>query len=75
MGGIVAAGAVLAACTSNAPDTPDAQNKGQAGPRRRQRRSRHEVTIGFSGPQGDHGWIAAISKNAEAQAKIPGCEV
>ena len=28
-----------------------------------------EVTIGFSGPQGDHGWIAAISKNAEAQAK------
>jgi len=28
-----------------------------------------QVTIGFSAPQADHGWIGAIAKNAEAQAK------
>src|ERR1043165_775465 len=26
------------------------------------------VTIGFSAPAADHGWIAAIAKNAKAQA-------
>ena len=28
-----------------------------------------EVTIGFSAPAADHGWIAAITKNAQAQAE------
>jgi ribose transport system substrate-binding protein len=28
------------------------------------------VTIGFSAPQADHGWIAAIGKNAQSQAKL-----
>ena len=27
------------------------------------------VTIGFSAPAADHGWIAAIAKNAQAQAE------
>jgi ribose transport system substrate-binding protein len=70
VGGVVGAGAVLAACTSNTPDTPAAQDNGQAAaPAGDNAAPGKEVTIGFSGPQGDHGWIAAISKNAEAQAK------
>jgi ribose transport system substrate-binding protein len=69
VGGVVGAGAVLAACTSNTPDTPDAQNDAAAAPAGDNAAPGKEVTIGFSGPQGDHGWIAAISKNAEAQAK------
>ncbi len=70
VGGVVGAGAVLAACTSNEPDTPAAENNGQAAaPAGDNAAPGKEVTIGFSGPQGDHGWIAAISKNAEAQAK------
>ena len=28
-----------------------------------------QVTIGFSAPAADHGWIAAITKNAQAQAE------
>ena len=69
VGGVVGAGAVLAACTSNEPDTP-ADNSGQVAVGGNDNAAPGEtVTIGFSGPQGDHGWIAAISKNAEAQAK------
>ncbi len=68
---MVGAGALLAACTSNDPDTA---GRTQRRPGRRAGNSDNaapgkEVTIGFSGPQADHGWIAAISKNAEAQAK------
>jgi ribose transport system substrate-binding protein len=61
------AGSLLAGCTSNEPENtapdnnPAAQGENsQPGPR---------VTIGFSGPAGDHGWIAAITKNARAQAE------
>jgi len=69
VGGVVGAGAVLAACTSNEPDTP-ADTSGQVGGGGNDNAAPGKtVTIGFSGPQGDHGWIAAISKNAEAQAK------
>lgn len=69
VGGVVGAGAVLAACTSNEPDTP-ADNSGQVAAGGNDNAAPGQnVTIGFSGPQGDHGWIAAISKNAEAQAK------
>ena len=64
VGGVVGAGAVLAACTSNTPDTPDAQNDAAA-PAGDNAAPGKEVTIGFSGPQGDHGWIAAISACCE----------
>jgi ribose transport system substrate-binding protein len=65
----VGAGAALAACTSNtpppaaapAPATGGAAAGGAAAPR-------SPVTIGFSAPAADHGWIAAIAANAEAQA-------
>ncbi|NUP22330.1 MAG: substrate-binding domain-containing protein [Streptomyces sp.] len=61
----VSAGAVLTGCTSNessdepaANDQPAADDKpGKA------------VTIGFAGPQADHGWLNAINDNAKSRAK------
>jgi ribose transport system substrate-binding protein len=63
--GALGATAMLAACTSNDSDEPSGTvaptgQAGQTGP---------PVTMGFSAPQADHGWIAAISSKAEEQAK------
>jgi ribose transport system substrate-binding protein len=65
----VGAGAALTACTSNAPAgggggpaVAPAPAAGAAEPGR-------PVTIGFSAPAADHGWIAAIANNAQAQAE------
>ncbi|MFB4312523.1 ABC transporter substrate-binding protein [Actinomadura sp. 21ATH] len=65
--GVVAAGGLAAACTGNEPEetTPAAQ----AGNNGENDKPGKKVTIGFSAPAADHGWIAAITKNAEAQAK------
>ncbi|GGM65499.1 sugar ABC transporter substrate-binding protein [Micromonospora sonchi] len=66
-GAAVGAGVLLAGCTSNEKQTPtEAQTKaadggGNAEPGK-------QVTIGFSAPAADHGWIAAITNNAKAQA-------
>jgi ribose transport system substrate-binding protein len=68
--GLVGAGALLTACTSNEPPAADTNSGQQAGPANNANAAPGQtVTIGFSAPQADHGWIAAISKNAEAQAK------
>jgi ribose transport system substrate-binding protein len=70
VGGAVGAGALLAACTSNEPAQQATQNDDQVGTGNNDNAAPGQtVTIGFSAPQADHGWIAAISKNAEAQAK------
>jgi ribose transport system substrate-binding protein len=61
----VGAGAALAACTSNTPPPAAAPAPAPAGPSAEAGRP---VTIGFSAPAADHGWIAAIAANAEAQA-------
>jgi ribose transport system substrate-binding protein len=73
LAGVAGAGAVaaLAACTSNAPaaappaapapGAPPAGGGGNAAPGR-------PVTIGFSAPAADHGWIAAIAANAQTAA-------
>jgi ribose transport system substrate-binding protein len=62
------AGAALTACTSNTPaasapsgnvGAPSAGANAASGP---------AVTIGFSAPAADHGWIAAIANNAKTQA-------
>ncbi|MGW7463441.1 substrate-binding domain-containing protein [Streptomyces xantholiticus] len=62
----ISAGALLTACTSNEPKTekqpadnaPVADDKpGKA------------VTIGFAGPQADHGWLNAINVNAKSRAE------
>lgn len=64
----VGAGSLLAACTSN---TPEASNNNQNVAQGNQANSQpgKAVKIGFSAPAADHGWIAAITKNAKAQAQ------
>ncbi|MEN3612910.1 substrate-binding domain-containing protein [Plantactinospora sp. ZYX-F-223] len=72
-GAAVGAGALLTACTSNdtgsgsggneqVKEADNAANPNSAPGQR--------VVIGFSAPAADHGWLAAITKNAEAQAKV-----
>ncbi|MEO3810842.1 ABC transporter substrate-binding protein [Sphaerisporangium sp. B11E5] len=70
-GAVVGAGALVTACTSNepaaAPSASAAPQATTAGTDNDQPGTK--VVIGFSAPAADHGWIAAIAKNAEAQAK------
>jgi ribose transport system substrate-binding protein len=68
-GAALGAGALLAACTSNEPEGNTQTNTGgntggndNAAPGQR-------VVMGFSAPAADHGWIAAITKNAQTQAQ------
>lgn len=68
-GAAVAAGALATACTSNDEKddpAPAAQTGALGGDNDKPGK---QVTIGFSAPAADHGWTAAIAKNAEAQAK------
>ena len=52
VGAVVGAGALLAACTSNEPDTPAAENNGQAAATAGDNAAPgKKVTIGFSGPR------------------------
>jgi ribose transport system substrate-binding protein len=69
-GAVVGAGALVTACTSNAPAAAPSSAAPQAttaGTDNDQPGTK--VVIGFSAPAADHGWIAAIAKNAESQAK------
>ncbi|MEU0565034.1 ABC transporter substrate-binding protein [Nonomuraea sp. NPDC005983] len=69
-GAVIGAGALVSACTSNepaatpssAPAPAPAATAGNDAPG-------EKVVIGFSAPAADHGWIAAIAKNAEDAAK------
>ncbi|MWA06371.1 substrate-binding domain-containing protein [Actinomadura sp. LD22] len=68
-GAAVAAGALATACTSNKEKddpAPAAQTGALGGDNDKPGK---QVVIGFSAPAADHGWTAAIAKNAEAQAK------
>ncbi len=66
-GAALGAGAALAGCTSNNTGASNANVKAaNAG---RNAEAGKAVTIGFSAPAADHGWIAAVTANAEAQAK------
>ena len=65
----VGAGAALTACTSNEPAGAPTTGGANVGVAAGDNAAPGEpVTIGFSAPAADHGWIAAIAKNAEAQA-------
>ncbi|MEU4564742.1 substrate-binding domain-containing protein [Actinoplanes sp. NPDC023936] len=65
-GAAVGAGALLTACTSN--DTGnDAQVNTNSG--NENAAPGEKVVIGFTAPAADHGWIAAITNNAKAQAQ------
>ena len=63
----VGAGAALSACTSNTP--PPAAAPAAAPSAGASAEPGRAVTIGFSAPAADHGWIAAIAANAQAQAE------
>ena len=67
--GAIGAGALVTACTGNSAADSDAPaaNVGAAGGDNDKPGT--AVTIGFSAPAADHGWIAAITTNAQAQAK------
>lgn len=61
----VSAGAALTACTSNEPKKADtAATKAPAA----DDKPGTPVTIGFAGPQADHGWLNAINQNAKDRA-------
>jgi ribose transport system substrate-binding protein len=68
--GAIGAGALLTACTGNDPD--EGGNGAQAANVNTNAGDNDkpgtEVTIGFSAPAADHGWIAAITTNAKEQA-------
>lgn len=66
-GAALGAGALLTACTSN--NTSDnAQVKDQDANAAPNAAPGTKVVIGFSAPAADHGWVAAITNNAKAQA-------
>jgi ribose transport system substrate-binding protein len=63
---LVGSAALLAACTSNENDNPGQVLPSGSNPNQAPGRT---VTIGFSAPAADHGWIAAITNNAQRQAE------
>jgi ribose transport system substrate-binding protein len=65
--GALGATAVLVGCTSNESGADQPQQVAQGGGDNAAKGK--QVTIGFSAPAADHGWIAAITKNAQAQAE------
>jgi ribose transport system substrate-binding protein len=67
-GAAVGAGAVLTACTSNSPDNTAQVNQNTNASANPNAAPGAKVIIGFSAPAADHGWVAAITNNAKAQA-------
>ena len=68
-GAALGAGTLLTACTSNEAKPNDAQIKpAEGGASAGNAAPGTKVVIGFSAPAADHGWIAAITNNAKAQA-------
>ncbi|MBP2703378.1 ABC transporter substrate-binding protein [Microbispora sp. RL4-1S] len=70
-GAVIGAGALVTACTSNEPAQSAATTApaAAAAPAGGNDQPGTPVTIGFSAPAADHGWIAAIAKNAQDAAK------
>ncbi|MBT0773571.1 substrate-binding domain-containing protein [Kineosporia sp. J2-2] len=67
--GLLGAGALLAACTSNEPEARAETTTVAAGGGSGNDEPGTEVVIGFSAPAADHGWIGAITTKAEEEAK------
>jgi len=65
---LIAAGALLAGCTSNEPADDGGDTGGEARAASSNDDSGDTVTIGFSGPAADHGWLAAINSAAQEEA-------
>ncbi|MFF4595655.1 substrate-binding domain-containing protein [Amycolatopsis sp. NPDC001319] len=64
-GATLAGVGALAACTSNEEPPPAAATAPQGA----QDAPGKRVTVGFAGPQADHGWLNAITVNARAEAQ------
>ncbi len=64
----VGAGAAIAACTSNTPPPAEAPAPAGSNTAAAPAAPGRPVTIGFSAPAADHGWIAAIAANAQTEA-------
>ncbi|MFJ7265328.1 substrate-binding domain-containing protein [Streptomyces sp. NPDC099050] len=62
----VSAGTLLTACTSNEPKSKAAAPQGAPVATDAPGKA---ITIGFAGPQADHGWLNAINQNARDRAK------
>jgi ribose transport system substrate-binding protein len=65
-GTLIGAGALTAACTSNAD--PQSKTTAAAAATGANAAPGKKVTIGFAGPQADHGWLNAINQNAKKEA-------
>src|SRR3954468_11540651 len=66
-GAALGAGALLSGCTSNST-ADNAQTKTNDSDTNANAAAGSKVVIGFSAPAADHGWVAAITNNAKAQA-------
>ncbi|MFJ9038349.1 substrate-binding domain-containing protein [Streptomyces sp. NPDC102406] len=64
----VTTGGLLTACTSNEPSDKGDSGKAADQPVADDKPGK-KVTIGFAGPQADHGWLNAINENAKERAK------
>ena len=62
---------LLVGCTSNDPEATPTTESPAATPRPAATTTTagDKVVIGFSGPQADHGWLAAINSSAKAEAE------
>ncbi|MFF0225417.1 substrate-binding domain-containing protein [Streptomyces sp. NPDC004629] len=65
----VSAGALLTACTSNESDAGNDEKPAANDQPAAADEPGKQVTIGFAGPQADHGWLNAINENAKSRAK------
>ena len=69
-GAALGAGALFATgCTSNEPQQEDNANPAANNNTSAPAAEGPDVTVGFSAPAADHGWIAAVTSNAVARAK------
>src|SRR4051812_17296971 len=65
--GLIAAGALVTSCTSNTPESESSGGGNNAASDNDE--SGDTVTIGFSAPAADHGWMAQITAAARAEAE------
>jgi ABC-type sugar transport system substrate-binding protein len=68
-GGALAALLFVTGCTSNTPESESSSGDSSAKAASANDDPGKKVTIGFSGPAADHGWLAAINSSAIAEAK------
>jgi ribose transport system substrate-binding protein len=65
---LVGAGALIAGCTSNTPEETSGGGGGGSNAASSNDETGDTVTIGFSAPAADHGWMAGITEAARAAA-------